>query len=95
MKTLCAKWLEDNFKIVSRIERVKVLPQKEIDKALGLVVVEFKFTFGDTEGNAGAFFDTDEVARASQKSEDVFREIDIEYWRENSAKMEEEIKQCL
>jgi hypothetical protein len=95
LRTLCSRWLEDNFKINSNIEHVHVLPQKEIDKPLGLIGVEFDFTFGNSEGNAIAFFDADEVALASHNPADVFRGIDIEYWRENSERIEEEIKQCL
>jgi hypothetical protein len=95
LKTLCSSWLEDNFKIDSIIEHVKVLPQKEIDKALDIICVEFDFTYGDSEGSAIAFFDVDEIALVSNNQADVFRGIDVEYWRENSEKMEEEIKQCL
>jgi hypothetical protein len=92
---VCARWLEENFKIISSIDRVKVLPQKEIDKSLGLVGIEFEFKSGDSEGNAVAFFDVDEVALLSLNQVDVFKGIDIRYWRENSDRIEEEIKQCL
>jgi hypothetical protein len=95
LKTLCSRWLEDNFKIDSNIEHVNVLPQKEIDKTLGLIGVAFDFTLGNSEGNAIAFFDADEVALVSNNPVDVFKGIDIKYWNENSERIEEEIKQCL
>jgi hypothetical protein len=95
LKTLCSRWLEDNFKIDSNVEHVIVLPQNEIDKALGLIGVEFDFTFRNSEGNCTAFFDADEVALVSNNQVDVFRGIDLEYWRENSGRIEEEIKHCL
>jgi hypothetical protein len=95
LKTLCSSWLEENFKINSNIDHVHVLPQKELDNALGLIGIEFNFTSGNIEGNAIAFFDADEVAFASHKQVAMFGGIDLEYWRENSERMEEEIKQCL
>jgi hypothetical protein len=95
LKTLCSRWLAENFKIDSNIEHVQVLPQKEIDKALDIRGIEFDFTFGNSECNAVAFFNVEELTSVSHNSEDMFRGIDLDYWRKNSENIEEAIKQSL
>jgi hypothetical protein len=65
IETMCAKWLERNFGINPEIGNISVLPQAEIDKVLGLVGVEFDFTYGNGhEGNSTAFLDYIDVSQA-------------------------------
>jgi hypothetical protein len=67
IEAMCAEWLERNFRIFPTIERFNILPQKEIDKALSLVGVEFEFTYENGhEGNSTAFFDFNKIFPAKE-----------------------------
>jgi hypothetical protein len=65
IEDMCRAWLEDNFKISPKIEGYKILPRKEIDKALGLVGIKFDFTSQNLRGESTAFLDFYEVFQAS------------------------------
>jgi hypothetical protein len=67
IEAMCEEWLERNFRIAPKIECLNILPQKEIDKSLGLVGVEFEFTYeNNIEGNSTAFFEFDEIFKTPE-----------------------------
>lgn len=66
IEELCARWLEENFNITPQVQAVRLLPQAEIDKGLGLMGVEFDFTISTGEvGSSVVFFEIDRIKDSS------------------------------
>ncbi len=68
IKNICAKWLEKNFGISAKIDRIEILNQEAIDKKIGLIGIKFNFSnTSNAEGQSVAFIEEKELKNTLSK----------------------------
>ncbi len=68
IKNICAKWLEKNFGISAKIDKIEILNQEAIDIKIGLIGIKFNFSnSSNAEGQSVAFIEETELKNTLNK----------------------------